>query len=419
MKDKKRLSKIYNSKIFWAIVSLILSLIIWSYVSGLDGSTMEKQFSGIELQFEGESLLLSQRGLEVTNVETTSVSVKIKGTRSVLGKINASDLTAVIDVSNINQPNDMAWTYEIVFPNNINTSELTIVSRSPETISFSVVKNETKTIPIKGSFEGTIAEGCVAEELVFEPSEIEISGPENIVSTIEYAWVSFGEDTEIDASYSANIKYTLMDKNGQAVSASDLGVSTDRINVTQPILKTKELPLELNIINGGGVTAADCKISIEPKSISVAADSRLIDDKTSLIIGTVDLASFTSSYEKVFTVELDDGIENLTGVTEATVKIEIPNVSTRTVRVTNISCKNCTSGFNAAIDTEAVEITLRSQDEDALAAVKPEDISIVVDLSDYGSTTGKVIANGKVIVSGSQNVGAIGDVKVAVTITSE
>lgn len=419
MKEKKRISKIYNSKIFWAIVSLILSLIIWSYVSSIDGSTMEKTFSGIEVQFMGENNLLSQKGLAITNIETTSVTVRVRGSRSNIGKINASDIKAVIDVSKVTQPNDMSWTYELVFPDNVDKGDITIVSRSPDTISFSVVKNAKKTIPIEGSFEGTIADGCVAEELVFEPETLVVEGPENVLLTIDHAWVSFGEDMEIDATYSEDVEYKILDKNGNTVPTSSLKLSADTINVTQPILKTKELPLDVNIIDGGGVTREDCKITIEPKSISVAADSRLIDDKDKLVLGTINLSSFQSSYEQTFVIKLDEEIENLTGDTEAVVRIEIPDVKVRTLKVTNISCSNCSSGYSAHLDTESVEVTLRSRDADALASIKSDDVTIVVDLSNYGSTTGKVMANGTVYVSGNKNVGAIGDVKVTVTILND
>ena len=419
MKEKKRISKIYNSKIFWAIISLILSLIIWSYVSSIDGSTMEKTFSGIEVQFRGENNLLSQKGLAITNIETTSVTVRVRGSRSNIGKINASDIKAVIDVSKVTQPNDMSWTYELIFPDNVDKSDITIVSRSPDTISFSVVKNAKKTIPIVGSFEGTIADGCVAEELVFEPETLVVEGPENILLTIDHAWVSFGEDMEIDATYSANVEYKILDKDGNTVPTSSLKLSSDTVNVTQPILKTKELPLDVNIIDGGGITREDCKITIEPKSISVAADSRLIDDKDKLVLGTINLSTFQSTYENTFVIDLDEKIENLTGETEAVVKIEIPDVKVRTLKVTNISCINCSSGYSAYIDTESVEVTLRSKDADALASIKADDVTVVVDLSNRVSTTGKVMESGTVYVSGHQNVGAIGDVKVTVTILKD
>ncbi len=416
MNENKRNGKIYDSKIFWAIISVILSLIIWSYVSSVNGSIMEKTFSGIEVQFAGESSLVNQKGLSITNVETTSVSVRIRGSRANIGKLKATDIKAVIDVSKITQPNEMSWSYELVFPSYVDTNDITIISSSTDKITFSVVKNISKTVGVKGSFEGTIAEGCVAEELVFDPETVVITGPESIVSTIDYIWVSFGEGREIDKTYSVDASFSVIDKNGQPVSMSALDIPVNSINVTQPISIEKELPLVVNLIPGGGVTEDDCKITIEPESIIVAADSKLIKDKNSIVIASVDLAAFKNSYEQTFTIALDDGVENRSDVTEAKVKIEIPGVSVRTIRVSNISYMNCSSGYSASIVTSYVDITLRSKDASALAAVKPEDVSIIADLSDYGSTVGQVRVNSNVIISGGGNVGAVGDVSVTVNI---
>lgn len=81
--------------------------------------------------------------------------------------------------------------------------------------------------------------------------------------------------------------------------------------------------------------------------------------------------------------------------------------------------KNVTNGYSAKIDTKSIEITLRSKDTAALDKVKSDDISVVVDLKDFGTTTGQIIANGTVYISGVENVGAVGDIRVSVTITKD
>ena len=419
MKENKRFRKIYDSKVFWAIISLLISLIIWSYVSGLYGYTMEKKFSGVQVEFEGESSLLTQKNLAVTNVDNMYVNVTLKGDRTTLSRLSASDIKAVLDVSKISQPDDFAWAYDLVFPAYVNENDFTVVSRSPDTIKFSVVKNAKISVPVKGSFEGSIADGCVADELVFEPETITVEGPENLLSDIDYAWVSFGEGVKINASFTVDEAFTLMSKSGEEISVSGLKLSVDKVTVTQPIMKTRELPLAVNIIPGGGYTEEDCVISIEPGTIIITGDTRLIDDMTEIVLGTVDLASFNEAYEQSFPIVLDEGVENITGVTEAVVRIELGEVKLRTMKVTNISCKNCSPGYNAVINSEYVDVTLRAPDESVLNSISSEDVSIIVDLADYGTTTGQIRANGTVEVAGVSNVGAVGEVKVVLTIVKD
>lgn len=418
MKQKKKISKIYNSKVFWIVISLLCSFAMWAYITNPDSTEYQQTFRGVQVEFAGQEKLLSDRSLSISEVDTQSVTIRLKGSRSVIAKLKASDIKAVIDVSGIKQPNDMTWAYELQYPDSVDAGAITVVSKSPETINFTVVKNATKTVSIKGSFDGEIAEGCVAEEFVFEPSTIVVEGPEETLAQIDHAWVSFGEG-KIDSTYSAEVGYKLMSASGQEISTKGLKLSANVITATQPILKTKEVPLTVNLIPGGGVDADDCTVTIEPKTLKIAGDTRLVDDINSIVLGNIDLASFQSSYTHTFPITLADEIQNLTGVTEAKVTVEIRGAHTKNFTTDNISCKNVTNGYTATIDTKSIEITLRSKDTAALDKIKPDDISVVVDLKDYDSTTGQVIANGTVYVGGADNVGAVGDIRVSVTITKD
>lgn len=418
MKQKKKTSKVFNSRVFWMAISLLCSFAMWAYITNPNSSDFQQTFRGVQVEFSGQEKLLSDRSLSISDVDTQSVTVTLRGSRSNVGKLRASDIKAVIDVSNIKQPNDMTWAYELQYPEGTDVSDITVVSKSPETINFTVVKNATKTVSVKGSFEGEIAEGCVAEEFVFEPSTIVIEGPEETLAQIDHAWVSFGEG-KIESTYSEEVGYKLMSESGAQISTKGLMLSTNVITATQPILKTKEVPLTVNLIQGGGVDEDDCTVTIEPNTLKIAGDTRLVDDINSIVLGNIDLASFQSSYTHTFAITLADEIQNLTGVTEANVTVEVRGTHTKTFTTDNISCKNVTNGYSATIDTKSIEITLRSKDTSALDKVKPDDISVVVDLKDYGTTTGQVIASGTVYINGVENVGAVGDIRVSVTISKD
>ena len=416
MEQKKRTNKIYDSKIFWMVVSLLFSLLMWVYVTSQDTTDRDLTFTGIPVEFQGQDELLSERNLSITGVSADSVSIAVKGNRSTITKLKASDIKAVIDVSGITEPNNMTWTYKLVFPSYVNENEISVVRKNPDTINFTVIKNGSKTIDIKGSFEGAIADGCVAEEFVFEPEKLTVDGPEEIINKIDHAWVTFGKDQTIDSVYIEEAEFTLRDKNDNIIDKTGLRISEDTVTATQPVLKTKEVSLKVQLISGGGITSSDCTVSIDPASIKIAGDSRIIDDMNSIELGTIDLSSFNSGYEHTFAIELPEGVQNLTGVSESKVTIEISGTHTKTFTTSNIACKGVTSGYRATIDTKEIEVTLRALSQDVLNRIKPEDITVVADLSDYGTMTGQIIVSARVTVSGHENVGAVGDVKVTVTI---
>lgn len=418
----KRLKKVFDSKIFWIIISLICSVLLWAYVSDQEGTIVEKTYAGVRVEFNGQEQL-SGRNLSILKSDFSSVSIKVSGTRNELSKLDASNITAVVDVTNITQPNEVELSYEVVFPNNVDTSELTITKKTPDTIKLTIVRDATKTVNIKASFDGEIAEGGVAEEITIYPETVTISGPEEILDTIEYAWVSFGEGKTIESTYSVDTGLSFVDKDGNTLPIEKtkyLNWSPRTVSVTQPILITKEVPLTVNFISGGGATKDDCVYSFEPqKTIKIAGDSEIVDDINSITVGTIDLASFVESDEFSFQITLPDGVQNLDGLTEVTVKVSIPDMYTKRFVTSNISYKNETAGYSASIDTKELEIVLRSKDKDVLDRISGSDISVVVDLKDYDATVGQVMAVAKVTIRGHDNVGAVGDLRVTVTLSRD
>lgn len=414
---QSRMSKIYNSKIFWMILSLLASLALWAYISNQTTTTINKQLTGIQVQFSGEDLLREERGLAISDVDTSSVSVWIRGSRRTIGALDSSQVVAVIDVSKITQAGDMSWSYSLRYPAGTDTSSIQTISRSPDTISFSVSALASKTIEVGGSFAGSLADGYSAEDPVFEPSSITVTGSEAALSKIASAKVTFGKDkTDVKETFSVDVGYTLVDENGEACSTAGLTFSTEVVKATLPIMEVKELPLSVAVINGGGATESDCTISIEPKSIKVAGDSKVLDAINKLVVGTVDLSDFTASYEDTFPITLDDELQNITGVATADVKIIIVGMTTKTFNVTNMYCTNVAEGYSAAVDTENISVVMRGT-EAALSKLTADKIRAVADLTEYKDTTGTIMPNVKISADGVSGVGAIGDYKITVTIS--
>jgi len=411
------MSKIYNSKIFWMILSLLASLVLWAYISNQDTTSISKQLTGIQVQFSGEDLLREERNLAISDVDTTSVNVWIRGSRRAIGALDGSQVVAVIDVSKITQAGDMSWSYTIKYPAGTDTGSITTISRSPEIIGFTVSALSSKSVEVAGSFAGSLAEGYSAEDPTFEPSTVTVTGSEAALTKIAGAKVVFGKDkTDVKESFSVDTGYTLVDADGNPVSTTGLTFSTELIKATLPIMEVKELPLSVTLIDGGGATANNCTVSIEPQTIKVAGDSKVLDAMNKLVIGTVDLSDFFASYEDTFPIMLDDDLQNVTGEVSALVKIVIVGLTTKTFDVTNISCSNVAAGCSAAVETETISVTMRGT-EAALDALTAGNIRAVADLSNYSDTTGTVMPTAKIAVDGVSGVGAIGSYKVTVTLS--
>ena len=408
------MKKIYNSKAFWMIVSLLASLAIWVYVTSVETDESKTTFRGVKVELVGEDILRDSKNLVVTDMDTSTVTVEVVGPRRIIGSLSSDQLVAQVDVSKLSRAAYTSQQYTIVYPDGTDTSKLSENRRTPETINFMVSAQTSKSIQVRGSFDGSLAEGYTAEMPVFEPSTITITGSEAYLKDVEYAWVTFSKEN-VDSTYSVETGFTLMDANNEPCSTTGISFSTDVVTATLPLLTLKEVNLDVNIIEGAGATKANTKITIDPVSVTLAGDSALLAGMNKIILATIDLTDFSSTFTETYTIPIDNELKNTTGVTKATVTVEIVGLETKTFRVTNFSCINATEGYEADIITESKEITLRGTPE-ALAQIKAENIRAVADLTDYKESTGTYMPQVRVYVDGFTDGGAIGENTISIEI---
>ena len=414
MKKTSRMRSLYNNKIFWMVISLLASLAIWVYITSVDSDEYKQSFRGVRVELVGEDVLRQSKGLVITDLDTNSVTVELVGPRRIIASLDSADIVAQVDVSKLSQAAYTSLQYSLVFPDRTDSASIQASKKSPDTVNFMVSAQTSKTIQVRGSFEGQLAEGYTAEIPVFEPSTITISGPDAYISNVSYAWVTFGKDG-VDSTYSVETGFVLLDKDGEECATTGISCSTDVVKATLPLLAKKEVPLNVDLIEGAGATSKNTKVKIEPETITLAGDSALMAGLNKITVATIDLTDFGLSFTDTFIIPLSDEVKNLTGVTEATVTVEVVGLETRTFTVKNISCTNVSDGYEAEIISESITVTLRGTAEQ-LDQVKTENLRAVADLVDYKGSTGAYMPEVKIHVDGFPEVGAIGKNNISIEI---
>ena len=404
-----------NSRILWMIISILASLTIWIYVTSGETEAFKTTFRNVQIEIVGEDTLRTSRGLILTDLNTSSVTVEVVGPRRMLAPLDSDDLVAVVDVSKLTRASYTTLKYDIVYPSTVDERYISEEKKSPEYVNFNISLLTDKTIPVRGGFEGRSADGYTAETPVFEPSTITVTGPEAYLKDISYAWVTFGQNVIVDSSYSIETNFTLMNEDGDAVSTEYLTLSQDTIRATLPILQVKNVPLEVDVIEGAGASKANTKISIEPNTVTLAGDSSILSGMNKIVLDTIDLTDFSSTLTETYPIAINNELRNVTGVTEAKVTLEVVGLETRSFRVSNLSYINSADGTNVEILTEGLDVQIRGTAEQ-LDLIKAESIRAVADLTDFKDSTGSYMPTVKIYVDGVTDVGAIGTYTISVEI---
>ena len=402
----KAIKKLSDSKIFWLIVSFLVSLSVWVYVTSVETVEATRTFRNIPIELVGEDTLLNMRELVITDLDTTTVTVEISGPRRIVNALDDDDLTAQVDVSRLSQTAYTTLNYTIIYPSGVDRRNLQIINKSRDSVSFMVSKMTSKTIPVQGGFEGKAATGYIQETPSFEPATITVSGPEVYLRNVHHAYVTFGKDQVLESTYSVETSYTLVDANGEPCSTDNLTISPDTIRATLPVLAVKDVQLIVNLQYGAGATAENTKCTIEPKTLRLAGDAAVLAEINQIELDAIDLTSFASEYSETYTIPVPNGLRNLTGATEASVKIEISDLTTKTVVINDFTWLGLSEDLDVVVNSVNVPILLRGP-ADQLRNVNALSIKATADLADYINGLGSYSVLLSIEIPNYEDVGTI------------
>lgn len=419
-KAKKKFSfaEAFESKGFRIAFSIVIAILLWSYVAFSENPDIESTVSNIPVEFtQHESL--TEANLVLSHVHEYDVDLEVMGKRNVVTKLDASNMMVTVDLSDITRTGRSAGTYQleyvINYPDDVNPSDVTVVDASADYITVEVEKLVTKEIEIRGINESSIAEGYQCEPMEFDPETIVVSGPEADVSKVAYAQVTV-ERSNLSKTVQEEIPVVLVDANGIMQAMDNLTLSQETVLVTLPVVMVKEIALNVNFVYGKSATEANVSYEIFPSVITISGDAEILNDINQINLGTIDLKSFATSTSETLPITVPNDVTNLSGTTTATIDITVLDQSTARISANNIQYRNETEGFKTEVITQSLDILLRGSEE-SLDKITSDNIRIVADLSELGTATGTMSVSAVIYIDGYDDVDAIGEYKISVSVT--
>ena len=260
-----------KSKLITMAISLLAAICLWIYVVTVVNPEGTTTISNIPVTFSGAEVLREDQGLVLSGDYQDMVTVSFTGKNSDMKKLeqNKEEISAVVDVSKIRSTRDYTLSYDLLLPDAVPDSAVTITDRTPGNITVHVEKLVKKPVPVKGDFSQVeVAEGYMLDSTTFDYDTVTVEGAESVVDQIEYALISMNR-TNVDKTISEQLDYTLVDANGEAVDTSELTMDVQAIDVTLTVVMYKEVQLDVKFIDGGGATSSDVSYTIDPETITL------------------------------------------------------------------------------------------------------------------------------------------------------
>lgn len=405
-----------KNKLYSGILSIVIAFGLWLYVVNNVSQETEDTFYNIPVALEGDAVL-DERNLLITNLSTQTVSVKLSGSRSDLNKVNSGNITVKANLATIYEPGQkIALSYTISFPGDVPSNAFVVESKNPSYIYLDVDARRTKEIPVVVQWTGTRSGDYLydTENAVLDYSTVTVMGPAQVADQITHALIEVDLTKRVE-SMSESFRYTLCDADGNPVDAEDITTSVDEVHLDLKIRRIKEIKLVADVIYGGGANEQTVKVNVEPSVIRLSGSDAILAEMGDVYtVCTLNLAEIEKSQELKYAIPIPEGVDNITGVTEAIVSVRFSGLNTKEFTVNNFQLTNIPEGLEAEVMNSSLVVKIRGPVLE-LSKLTAEDITAVVDLSnaEIGNATFK--AN-LVFDEAFPNVGALKTYSVSVTV---
>lgn len=402
-----------KSKFMNILLAAALAFSMWCFVVLVEQPESEETYYDIPVSLQNEDILTEQ-GLMLV-CERPTVTLRLASTRTNLNNLNESNINVLANLASISSPGTHSITYSLSFPGNVPQSAVNVQSQSTEMVTVKVEKRITKQVPVVPQYTGSVPEGMIAhkENAILDVPSVEVSGPESVLANITQA-VIYVDLNDQSQNIVGDYTYALCDDASEPVDSQWVTTNVEQINLTLKIQQVKEIALTVEVIAGGGATAATSSIDIQPRTIRVSGSEAVLNDLDQLQLGTINLAELATDTELTFPIVLPEGVTNETGITEATVEVKFPNLRTKVLKVANIEAVNVPEGMEVDMITQELEIRIRGPVA-LVDSMTVEDITLRVDFTDaeLGTDTKRATV---ILGEGFEGVGAIGTYSVSVTV---
>ncbi len=368
----------FFSNIGLKLMSLILGFVVWIVVLNIDDYSTTRQITDIEVTIINADAITDQNQLyDITSGET--VDIIVKGRRSVVDSLDASDFTAVADLSKLSITNAVNIT---VTANSSSVEEAITITIIDNVMQVELEEEESVSLPVTVTTTGEPADGYTTGIASATPNLIVVTGAASVVDRISMVEVTV-DVTDRSSDVNATCTPVFYDGNGDEISANKLECEVTDIDVTVPIYKTKDVKIVLETTGEPAENYEIVSTEYGPDTVTIGADADTLRSISSITIDDVDVSDLNSDLETTIdlTKYLPEGVVIAGDTTTVSVQVIIERRISRSISLSasdiTITNKIADYDYEISFDDEAAVVISGLSDE--ISGLTAKDLGITID----------------------------------------
>lgn len=390
MKKKKfSLNTLMMNNKFLLVLSVIISLVIWIYMSTGTTSDTTLTLSNIPIQIDLSDEARNS-GLQIFSGAEQTASVTVTGSRAILGTMSESDVTVTAAANTINSSGSYSLPVSATKTNPSSNFQITSAV-TPSNINVVVDYLRESSFQIQENVVYKVSDGYYASTSLATKS-IVISGPQTEISKIDKVSATAEINGTLTDSSTTDAEIVLYDSSGNELSTDLLTMDFDKVKATVSVLPEKTVSVKPTFTNKpSGLEITDDMISVEPSTILLAGNKDILEKTDSVNLEAIDFSNLKN--EKItfdaLGIDIPTDCKNISNSTTAKVTLDLSGFTTKKFTVDNFTVKGLSDKYKSEITQKNISVTVigPSSQIDDLSA---DSITGVIDISSSNGTTGSV-----------------------------
>lgn len=398
------------------VLSLVLAFVLWIVIINAIDPSDSRIISNIPVVLLHQESL-TDLGYTFEVLEGGSVSITVKGPKSILDSLSVSDFYASADLSTISQWSDYVYVdIDVKCVKNVSEVHNISITLRNEAVKINIENRDKATMNVQVDVIGEPASGYVVGDCNVSPMSITVSGAASTVEQIAKIVAECDvEGATMDMTEVVDLK--VYNEDDELIDLSNLVLSKTTAKVRIPILLKKTVPVHFAYKGSpkDGYKVASLESNIKEVVIAGSATVLAGINEIDLPADLIDIADLAAS--KDFTIRISHYIPSTVKVlseTTANVKAVIEPVVTKdfTIPSSQITIENKNVNFNYAFLKTNYNITVTGVSSE-IEKVLASNLTATVDVA--GLTAGSHVV--KLNIQNPNNCTVSGDYSVTVVIT--
>ena len=339
-----KLSKLLDDSRFLMLISVMMAIVLWVYVVIFVNNEHTTTIHDVPINMKYRGNVYRSMGLDVIEMDITTVDVSVTGPRSVTGDLTADDIIVYPSITAIDGPG--AYTFILTSDKASNISNFTINSYSHDSVTVRLDRLVSKEFPVEVDISSVVVDSdYMAGRPTTNPSTITITGPEYKVNSVSKVVAATITTETLSQSAVLPSRICLYDENGGEIDDKLLSMNVAEVDITIPIMKEVILPVKVEYVNvPSGFNTDILQQSLSVKEIRLSVPAQVESSLTDFVVGYIDLATLKTGEKYTFDLKLPAGYRSLDEITQISATVSSNNLTERVMNVSEIKVVNDAEG---------------------------------------------------------------------------